>query len=75
MKATDAYAYNRAKPGDKFLGFKGQVVEDHEAVWVTPTMVRLENGISLSRITGKVIDISTERFEIYQATSQQPNST
>lgn len=55
MKATDAYAYNRAKPGDKFLGFKGQVVEDHEAVWVTPTMVRLENGISLSRITGKVI--------------------
>jgi hypothetical protein len=58
MKATDVYAYNYAKVGDKFLSFQVREIKEHVVIEVTPATVRLENGVLLSRITGKVAGYS-----------------
>jgi hypothetical protein len=58
MKATDVYAYNRAKIGDKFLSFLVREIREHVVIEVTAATVRLENGVTLSRTTGKIAGYS-----------------
>jgi len=61
MKPADVYAYNQAKIGDQFVSFlnlkidgrKTATVGKHTVVEVTPAVVRLDNGISISRTTGR----------------------
>jgi hypothetical protein len=67
MKPEDAYAYTQAQVGDPFVSFltiKGEKktvkVGEHSVIEVTPTIVKLNNGISLSRTTGKVVGVTNK---------------
>jgi hypothetical protein len=55
MKPEDVRGYNFAKVGDLFLSFKKGEVREHIVVEVASNTVRLDNGIVLSKITGKII--------------------
>jgi hypothetical protein len=65
MKPADVYAYNQAQIGHQFVSFltiksdgrKSVTVGKHTVVEVTPGIVRLDNGIAISRTTGKVVGV------------------
>lgn len=58
MKAEDVRAYNLAKVGDIFLSFQKGEVREHVVVEVASNTVRLDNGIVLSKITGKIMSFT-----------------
>ncbi|MCK9567412.1 hypothetical protein M0R72_00515 [Candidatus Pacearchaeota archaeon] len=68
MKTADAYAYHHAQVGDQFVSFltikiegrKTATVGKHTVVEVTSAVVRLDNGIALSRTTGKVVGVTNQ---------------
>lgn len=68
MKPADAYWYTNAQIGNKFVSFlsikidgrKTEVVGSHAVIDVTTTTVKLDNGITISRTTGKVVGVTNQ---------------
>lgn len=66
MKPSDVYAYSHVKIGDPFISFltilnggvKRTIIEHHSVVDVSERSIKLDNGVSISRINGRVIGIT-----------------
>jgi hypothetical protein len=64
MKPEDAYAYTNPRIGDLFFSFLGNEkgsfdVAEHKVAIIAPNIITLDNGISLSRITGQIVGVNS----------------
>jgi hypothetical protein len=72
MKTADVYAFLQAKIGDSFVSFQSIItdgnksvdVKTHTVVKVTADVITLDNGVMMSRISGKVLGLYYKRHKM-----------
>jgi hypothetical protein len=71
MKPADVYALVQAKVGDSFVSFQSIVtdgkksvdIKTHSVVKVFTDIIKLDNGIAISRTSGKVLGLHYKRHK------------
>jgi hypothetical protein len=68
MTPEQTYAFNNAKVGDLFFRFEKNVVWELTVVSTTPTTLTLNNGITLSKLTGQRPGRRLDRVRFFAST-------